>query len=87
MSANTAHHERTRAEIDPWPALVDQMRYSARIGDRVLIDAPVSSMAAPYNGMEGSIADYPDRWPGWVLALLDEAGDTLRFRPDELKQL
>lgn len=82
-----------QACIDPvdsaiyWEQLVDDMRLAARVGDRVLVDAPLASMAAPYNGMEGTITAYPDNWPGWVLVRLDVAGDILRFRPDELKQL
>lgn len=76
------------SEVDAyWRTLVADMQVSARVGDRVLIDAPVASMAAPHNGMEGTISAYPETWPGWVLVRLDAAGDILRFRPDEMKQL
>ena len=72
MTAHTA---------EDFEVMARQMSYVSRPGDRVLVKAPETSMAAEFNGYEGEILEY--RPGGWVLVRLDGHSDA-RFRADEL---
>lgn len=66
-----------------WASEVAKFQITGRENDRVMVDAPANSMAAPYNGQDGHIAGFLS--DGWILAAIN--GTELRFRPDELKML
>lgn len=66
-----------------WANEVAKFRLTCRENDRVLVDAPANSMAAPYNGQGGHITGF--LCDDWILASIN--GTELRFRPDELKIL
>lgn len=67
-----------------WTAATADLRCSSREGDRVLIDAPEHSMARKFHGQEGHITEF---WTQWVIVRLDETGDPVRLRPDEVRAL
>ena len=67
-----------------WTAATADFRFGSREGDRVRVKAPDNSMARDYNGQDGHVAGF---WPQWVLVRLDETGEQIRLRPDELVAL
>ena len=67
-----------------WAAATADLRYSSREGDRVLIDTPEHSMARCFHGQEGHISEF---WEQWVIVRLDETGEPVRLRPDEVRAL
>jgi hypothetical protein len=65
-------------------ALAQAMSFASRPGDLVRVNAPPTSMAAPYNGHDGEIQRYAPG--GWVIVRVEGMGDA-RFRADELLAL
>lgn len=61
--------------------LAKQLELTSRIGDLVKITAPVGSLAAAFNGMQGELREFCAG--GWIVARLSEIGDR-RFRADEI---
>ena len=65
-----------------WSDGVKSMRLICRENDLVVVDAPPTSRAAEYNGVEGVITAFEDEW-----IMVNVNGVGRRFRYDELKIL
>lgn len=65
-----------------WSDGVKSMRLICRENDLVVVDAPPTSRAAEYNGVEGVITAFEDEW-----IMVNVNGVSRRFRYDELKIL
>lgn len=64
-----------------WTAATAEFRLCSREGDRVRVHAPEQSMAREFHGQDANISGF---WPQWVLVKLDETGQEIRLRPDEM---
>ena len=52
-----------------------------KVNDRVLVSAPANSLPAKHNGQTGRITGFVEDY----LVIVYINGESLRFRPDELK--
>lgn len=64
-----------------WTAATAEFRLASREGDRVRVNAPDNSLALPFHGQDAHITGF---WSEWVLVRMDETGEGIRLRPDEL---